>query len=204
MRFKPQREWYIPKNATKVADKLSDAVAYIYTDKAGKPHARVFFGAQAKPVISYYYSNEAAREKSVRAAFENRRAWIARRKERRDERTSWVPTYKVGDILHTCWGYEQTNVEYFQIVEIKGKYAILREIAQERTATGIDQGRCVPLPGQFLEPRYAGDDRGKPIRRLMQKHGIKICDVRTAWLSTPTEKVPGVKVYEPTGWSSYH
>jgi len=113
-----------------------------------------------------------------------------------------VPDYKVGDILHTSWGYDQTNVEYFQITEIKGKYAILREIGAESTETGWLQGRSAPLPDNFLEPRFDGDDQGLPIRRLMQEGGIKICDVRTAWRMKPT-MVAGVKVYGTHHWSSY-
>lgn len=44
------REFYIPKGAVKVADKQSDAVAYLYSTPAGQPAVRVFYGKQSKPV----------------------------------------------------------------------------------------------------------------------------------------------------------
>ena len=56
------RESWIPKGATKVADKMSDAVAYLYTTAAGKPGAAIFFGKQNKPVSKYYYRDAARRE----------------------------------------------------------------------------------------------------------------------------------------------
>jgi hypothetical protein len=107
---------------------------------------------------------------------------------------SRIPNYKVGEILHTCWGYDQTNIEYFEVVELRGKHVILRELAQERTATGFDQGNCAPIAGKYV---------GEPIRRLAQERGIKIDDCRTAFRSATTT-VAGVEVHKPLGWSAGH
>ena len=49
---------FLPQGAMKVSDNSSDAVAYIYTDANGKPHACIFYGKQAKPVACHYYRNE--------------------------------------------------------------------------------------------------------------------------------------------------
>lgn len=38
--------------------------------------------------------------------------------------------FKVGQILYESWGYEQTNIKYYQIVGFKGKSAILSQIAK--------------------------------------------------------------------------
>lgn len=209
MKFGWTREQQIPKGAVKVADKRSDAVAYLYDARKAMPSdvampcAMVFIGKQAKPLWRYRFPNAADREKRIAQAFADRRAWLARQVEQRAKRKAWVPTYKVGDIFRTCWGYEQTNVEYFEIVEIKGKHAILRELAQERVDTGWQRGRCVPLPGQYLSPRFDGDKQGLPIRRLMQEGRIKIDDVRTAW-PVETQDVAGVKVVPPSSWTAYH
>lgn len=193
----------IPQNAVKVCDKKSDAVAYLYIDLNGRPCARVFYGKQSKPVMACYFRTEEQREKRVTDHFVARRDTAAAKAAYRTQRTAWVPDYKVGDILHTNWGYDQTNVEYFEIVDIKGKYAVLRELAQERTETAWAQGNCVPLPGNYLTPRYQGDDAGLPIRRLMQERGIKIDDVRFAYRARK-DTVAGIEVHKPIGWSAYH
>jgi hypothetical protein len=207
MKLKMPREFYIPKKSVKVTDKLSDAVAYVYDSAnpaGGKtPYAAIFFGKQAKPYTHYRYRTAERREASIKLAFESRRKSLAFKAEQRAKRLAWVPNYKVGEILHTSWGYDQTNVEFFEIVEAKGKFVTLRELAQETVHTGIDSGKCVPLPGQYLKPRYEGDDAGVPIRRLAQEHGVKIDDVRTAF-RTRTEKVGTIEVVKPQYFSWGH
>jgi hypothetical protein len=202
VRFKFTREFYIPKGATKVADKLSDAVAYL-TMAGTRPCATIFFGKQAKPISNYSYRDETRRATAVSLAFESRRKSLAFKTEQRAKRVAFVPTYKVGDLFRTSWGYDQTNVEYFEVIEAKGKYVTVREIAQKTVQTGHDQGKCVPLPGQFLKPRYEGDDRGLPLRRLAQQGGIKIDDVRSASFCKP-EMISGVPVYSPAYYSWGH
>jgi len=203
------RAFYIKKGAVKVADKLSDAVAYVSQKEAVinmktamRFYATIFYGKQTKPVANYYYNTAERRDKAVKEYFEGRQKSQAFKTAAREARKAWVPTYKVGDIFYTSWGYDQTNVEWFQIVEIKGKHAVLREIAGEYKATGWAMGNTTPLPGEFLKPRYEGDDRGAPIRRLMQEHGIKIDNVRTAWKAVP-KMIGNVPVYGSHYTSSY-
>lgn len=202
MKAHMSREWFVPKGATKVSDKHSDAVAYLSINTKGKPRATVFFGKQSKPIADYWYANEERRAAAVQELFQNRRDTLGRKAKRREERKNFVHNVKVGDIFKTCWGYDQTNVEYFQIIEVKGKFAILREIAQEIVETGWLRGRCAPLKDKFLTPRYDGDDRGKPIRRLIQDGYIKIDDVRHASPVKMTN-VAGVEVANSSYWSSY-
>lgn len=188
------REFYIPNGATKVADKASDAIAYLYTTTSGKPAARIFWGKGEKPISAHYYLSDAARESAIRFAFEARRNAMSRKRQQAEQRKAFIHSFVVGDILNTCWGYDQTNREFFEVVEVKGKWLILREIAQERVGDGFCSGKCVPLPGQYV---------GEPIRRLAGEHGVTIDDVRRAHLTTTT-KVGGVKVVQPLSWSDGH
>jgi hypothetical protein len=193
MRYTFTRDFYIPKGATKVADKLSDAVAYLSINARGKARATIFVGKQAKPISDYWYGTDERRAAAVKTAFENRRAWQARKVARREERKAFAHTVKIGDIYHTSWGYDQTNVEFFQVVEVRGKHAVLRQIGAERE--GYDRGTAKPVKDNFLEPRYVGDDTGAPIRRLIRDGHIKIDDVRYAW---PTQA--GATHH----WTAYH
>ena len=142
---------FIPPGALKVSDKLSDAVAYLYSSTSGAPCARVFYGKQSKPVVAYRYRSEAEREASVIAAFKGRQARTARMAEYAAERKDAVNPYKVGDVFRSSWGYDQTNINYYQAIKVTAKSITVREIAQERIATGAMRGRCVPVVGQFLE-----------------------------------------------------
>jgi hypothetical protein len=184
---------YIPKGATKVCDKLSDAIAYLYTAKNGKPGAIVYYGNQSKPVEFCYYQNEQRRAINVTQAFKNRRETMSWKAEAQAKRKAWVNDYKVGDLLRTCWGYDQTNVEYYEVVELKGKHVMLREIMQKRVETASMQGNCVPLPGQY---------RGEAFRKLAQESGVRISSCQWASRETP-KMIAGVPVYDPAHWSSY-
>lgn len=193
-RFTPSREFFIPKGAIKIVDKRSDAVAYLYTTKVGNPGAMTFVGKQAKPLTHFTYRDEGRRAKAVESIFVTRRSTLAAKAERDAKRKAFVHAYKVGDVFRTCWGYDQTNVEYFEIVEVLGKFVMLRELAQARDESGWHRGTCTPLPGSYI---------GEPIRRLAQDGRIKIDDVRTAWPVKP-EVVAGVPVYGTTSWSADH
>ena len=210
MRYKLTREHFIPKGSTKISDKLSDAIAYIYTtQRNGKPGAMVFYGKQAKPVSHVYYKDETRRAQHIAELFANRRAYVSRVAERRTEDKAFAHSVQVGDIFSTCWGYDQTNVEFFEVTKLIGaKMCELREIACASDNSGGPQERIVPQSGLYLTQRYDGDDSGLPIRRLIQKGynnqpHIKISDCRSA--SPWGKRVAGVVVGAPAsrtgaGW----
>lgn len=174
------RESYYPKGSHKISDKQSSAVVYVKATDSGGYHAVAFRGNAQKPDWNVLIRKPGNLEKNIAAHFESVRAGEARRVADREKRKAFAHSVKAGDIYKTCWGYDQTNVEFFEIVEVKGKYAILREIASASRDDGHGSEKCVPQSGAFLEPRYKGDDQGLPLRRLIQEHGIKIDNVRTA------------------------
>jgi hypothetical protein len=186
------RESFIPKGAVKISDKQSDAVAYLFT-AAGKLYAKVFVGKQAKPIGYYSFRNEAARERYVVEAFTARRERQGYQARRQAERKAFKNPHQVGDILSTCWGYDQTNREFYQVVEVSGLMVTVREIAQERIETGFDQGRAVPVLDKFI---------GEPLRRRATEGGLKISSCQRATPASFT-LVAGVKVYDSVSWSSY-
>ena len=55
-----------------------------------------------------------------------------------------LPIVKVGDIYVSHWGYDQTNVDYYQVIQVKSKTAVLNQIGSNRTYTGPMNGTCVP------------------------------------------------------------
>lgn len=51
-----------------------------------------------------------------------------RRQRKQEARSRFENPYKVGDILHHSWGYDQTNCDFYQVVEVKKASVILRKI----------------------------------------------------------------------------
>ena len=60
---------------------------------------------------------------------------------------------KVGDIFCFSWGYEQSNINYFQVIALKGtKQVVIREITYEITeTTGLDSYKVRACKNKFLE-----------------------------------------------------
>ena len=63
-----------------------------------------------------------------------------------------IPSVKAGDIFVSSWGYEQTNIDYYQVVGIKDKSTLtLREIgAKVVESIGYGTGRKVPSKDNFI------------------------------------------------------
>lgn len=185
---------FVPAGAVKIADKSSDAVAFIYADAAdGKPCARVFYGRQSKPVLRCYFRTNAQREAAVARCFQSRRDALASKAKLRADRKAAALKCSVGDVLSTCWGWEQTNREFYQVVRVAGANVTVRQIATETVSTGDMTARVAPLVGDFVGPE---------LTRRVAGSSLKISSCQRA---TPHdfETVAGVKVYRPAGVSSY-
>lgn len=119
----------------------------------------------------------------------------AYKKEKRAERQSKKREMVVGDVLVSSWGYDQTNIDYYQVTQLVGNSSVeLREIRGERTYEGQDCGQCVPIVNEFY---------GEPfVKRVTNGVRVKIDDCRSAWMLEFT-LVEGMKVYRSNYWSSY-
>jgi hypothetical protein len=70
----------------------------------------------------------------------------------------------VGDILYTSWGYEQTNIDFYEIVARRGKSTLsLRKLRCSSEVEGWCRHKVLPLKGQF-----AGN---QVLTRRISKHG---------------------------------
>ena len=64
----------------------------------------------------------------------------------REEPTQNAEGVHVGDILYSSWGWEQTNIDFYQVVGLRGKHTlILRELAaasgEDSHMTGLKRPR---------------------------------------------------------------
>ena len=97
------------------------------------------------------------------------------------ERMEAEKNFRVGSIWYTSWGYDQTNVEFFQVVRESKASVWVRAIAGR-----IEGGRLHPVKDFFIS-----DFQLKDKAKLCRKQGygangtytvlIRISGVRTAW-----------------------
>ena len=56
----------------------------------------------------------------------------------------------IGDLFYASWGYDQTNIDFYQVVALKGKAtAVIREIRGERIPGGDMHGDTRPIRDDF-------------------------------------------------------
>ena len=133
-------------------------------------YAIAFHGRATKPLWHYSFKSEAERQEQINRTAESRHSGLAYRKDATAKRRAFAPTLKVGDFLYTSWGYDQTNVEFFEVVEASGKSVIIREVAQRTLSSDSGSDRVVPVPGQYI---------GEPMRKVVgQGNAVRIGDGR--------------------------
>lgn len=83
-----------------------------------------------------------------------------------------APDTSVGSIWRTSWGYDQTNVEFFEVVRETRASVIVRAIK----AT-VRDGRVYPLPGQWTTDIHLMGNPGTPTRLRDEARGYseKMC-----------------------------
>lgn len=74
-------------------------------------------------------------------------------------------------IFRTCWGYNMTNVEFFQVVKESAKSFWVKEIAQVETSTGFLSGTTVPVPNSFVKDYRTGKEKVSLVRRKKTSDG---------------------------------
>jgi len=106
-----------------------------------------------------------------------RKEAAARKEERKVTRAAArkeaVENVKKGDIFVASWGWEQTNVDAYQVVEKKGATVTLREIALETIegSEGFISDRVRPVLNHFI---------GAPFTKRITGRGININDCQYA------------------------
>jgi len=97
-----------------------------------------------------------------------------RKAKRAAERAEALTSVKEGDIYVASWGWEQTNVDAYQVVAKKGATVTLREIGVKSVdgSEGFMSDRVIPLKDWFVAKEFK--------KRITGKH-IKISDCQTAY-----------------------
>lgn len=88
---------------------------------------------------------------------------------------------KVGDVFHMSWGYDQTNNDFFQVVELCGEQSVrVREVSLEFTSTAIgfmgeDRVFKIPQDGELaphaVQSIWIKDQKRGDIKRLQSWSG---------------------------------
>ncbi|MCL2310945.1 MAG: hypothetical protein FWC41_00440 [Firmicutes bacterium] len=88
---------------------------------------------------------------------------------------------EVGDIFYTSWGYDQTNVCFYQVVAVTSRMATIREIRSKVTETEFMQGIKEPIKDDFVSEKLTRTKTGD-----WDKKNLANCDGygNCGWLYT--------------------
>ena len=175
MKMNQSRDWYIPKNSQEIKATDCAAVAYLapYTyasNGASAFHAVAFSGKRNKPDWNHTFKTEQQARDYIAKHAESRKRSEAFRAEQHAARYNVraADHFKVGDCLHTSWGYDQTNVEFYKVVRVLAKSVEVVAIAGKSVAgsQGFMSERVLPDPDNVI----AVDDK---CSWAVQHNGIK-------------------------------
>lgn len=135
----------------------------------GRVEIKAWRGAADKPAFYYIFRDEArarayvAEYEAKVTATENYKS--DKKKDRSEKRAALKASdhYMVGDVLYSSWGYDQTNVDFYQVVEIKAKSVVIREIKQNNSDGGGPYGgKTAPRRNEFC---------GEPVLKHLDENG---------------------------------
>lgn len=178
-----QRDAYRQSFAGSIAqrrDMANGLVLFVKPMIDGQVVAMGFAGKAIKPAWHYRFRNDARME----AHAAEWAAGIQRSDEAKAARKAQAAaphTLQVGDVLHSQWGYEQTNNDYFQVTALVGKRMVeIRQIGNDYRETGFLSGKSKPKPGHFI---------GEPMRKVVNGHNrVRIESFATAGKCDPNRE----------------
>ncbi len=180
---------FVPAGAVVQQVAGTDAVVYLYKRADGQACALGYVGTAGKPAFHHRFGGEAFRDRFVGEWVAKQQRAAAVRAERLLARKSATHTLKLGDIVYACWGYEQTNVDFFQVVRVvSDRSVVIRAIKGEIQADGpmAMTGHSTPCRDQFEDgaPELLRRAEGCGVMNVCFKHPASLWTgkpVRCTW-----------------------
>lgn len=121
--------------------------------------------------FNYRYPNEERRNESVEYHKNAALASDLRKQEEKLQKKKSADDFKSklkeGVILSDSWGWEQTNVDFYVVVSVKGSTVILQEVGHKQVGEPCSWASCHVEPD--LENKV-----GEPIKKVVRGSSVKI------------------------------
>lgn len=123
----------------------------------GRCAVKVWRGNQGKPFIYYSFKTPEKREDYITNTVKKdaKSIWDykqERKAEKEEVKRELVNPFVIGDIVSNSWGYDQTNVDFYQVVGLGAKSVKLRSIGCQTVpgSEGMMCCRVMPVKDNFL------------------------------------------------------
>ena len=90
---------------------------------------------------------------------------------------------QVGDIFYSSWGYDQTNVDFYEVTGLTGASVRVRPIAATiESSSGTGQDYLMPVPGSYKGPEFTKRIQGTPGGERSNQPYFRLDSSSGAWL----------------------
>ena len=150
------RSFYIPKTAPNLKQipegQDLDLEFWSYEDSKGGIYGLAFWGKQNKPLWHYHFRSQDQLDKQIQETIQSRKSHVDTMQERRQKRLEYKHNLKEGDILYSSWGYDQTNIDFYQVIEVGEKSVKIRGIGSKIVDSSPGSDMVAAVPGSFHGP----------------------------------------------------
>lgn len=127
------------------------------------PALRIWKGKALKPYHNYYYRSLDERENRLQKIKEERAKDLENKALRKEKEKQAIKNFKhnikVGDIYYSSWGYDQTNIDYYEVVGVSGRAVWFQQIGQFVDNSCMTQDVTKPNRTSLI---------GEPFKKIVQ------------------------------------
>lgn len=175
--MKLQRTNYHPAHAVVTTTEKPATYVAKWQDE-NSLYVAAFGGKRSKPDLYFKYENShtgaTKRATRINNWMANQKTSDNERKARRAQR-SRAHNLEIGQVFYSSWGYDQTNVDFYEIVDVPSAcYVVVREVAKVRRE-GAGNDSVSAAQGEFI---------GEPMRKkvdMSYRPSIKVGH-QSAWI----------------------
>lgn len=191
--MKLTREFFVPAEFKEKIVKFNGALEVYIVENGPSYVAMGFKGKAAKPAFHYKFKTAERMAEHIDKFFAHYAEMVeykANEKAKAEaKKAEAAKNLKIGDIYYSSWGYDQTNVDFYKVLEVKKSSAVIVKVGSK---TVLDNGssytEVVPAPEHEID---------EPMLKRIQEYGFKIYSFANAY------KWDGEPKYA-TGWGYGH
>jgi hypothetical protein len=193
-KWTPIRDFYRPKKDDGYLEykpNLEDLIGYkagmfeiwINLENATRPKAMFFSGKKAKyDFWNSFLSTDQMKNKindSIKNLLHREEMKQKRKKEKKEELTN----IKKGDLFVSSWGYDQTNVDFYQCTAVKGQTLTFKSI-HRKTVKDSEYSHGMADEVTAVKDSFIVDEN----HPILTKRSLKISSFQYLYPTTETEK----------------
>jgi len=165
--MKLTREFFVPAEFKEKIVKFDGALEVYIVDNGPSYVAKGFKGKAAKPAFYYDFKTAERMAEYIDKFFADYAEMVEykanEKAKAKAQKAEAAKNLKVGDIYYSSWGYDQTNIDFYKIVDVKGAKATLVKIAKSYLDSEFAyEDKVVPAPNVIV---------GKPMNKIVDQFG---------------------------------